>query len=259
MLLAVPVALAAAVAVGLSGQPFIAACFVGLACLLIARANILDNGLMAGAVVVVYLAQPAGADPGVAALGLMAGAVVAIVVLARIPRTGRRSPIAPEIAYLHAGTMAGAVAVDTFLVVTIDVPHGSWIPMTMTMALRPVGSESQTIAYQRIAGTALGALVAIALLELPPAMAARERDELSVSPEEDVGGDRAVAREPARPHAVRDPHRGEQPRRRDRACRDHPDQRRGRDGDRGGARARRGARRLGRPGRADGELRRRGS
>ncbi len=174
LLLAVPVALAAAVAVGLSGQPFVAACFAALACLLVAPANQLDNGLMAGlpTIVVVYLAQSTPGDPAVAAVGLLAGAVVAVVVLSRIPKTGRRVPIAGNVAYLHAGTMAAAVGVTTLVVIALDVPHGYWIPMTMTMVLRPVGSETRSIAYQRIAGTVLGAVLAIALLELLPATVA---------------------------------------------------------------------------------------
>jgi hypothetical protein len=174
LLLAVPVALAAAVAVGLSGQPFVAACFAALACLLVAPANQLDNGLMAGlpTIVVVYLAQATPGDPAVAAVGLLAGAVVAVVVLSRIPKTGRRSPIAGNVAYLHAGTMAVAVGLTTFAVIALDVPHGYWIPMTMTMVLRPVGAETRNIAYQRIAGTVLGAVLAIALLELLPATVA---------------------------------------------------------------------------------------
>jgi uncharacterized membrane protein YccC len=123
-------------------------------------------------IVVVYLAQSAPGDAAVAAVWLLAGAAVAVVVLSRIPKTGRRTPIAGNVAYLHAGTMAVVVGVTTYVVIALDVPHGYWIPMTMTMVLRPVGSEARSIAYQRIAGTVLGAVLAIAILELLPATAA---------------------------------------------------------------------------------------
>jgi len=127
-------------------------------------------------IVVVYLAQPAPGDPAVAAVGLLAGAVVAVIVLSRIPKSGHRTPIAGDVAYVHAGMMAAAVGVTTLDVIALDVPHGYWIPMTMTMVLRPVGSETRRIAYQRIAGTVLGAVLAIERVGNAPRCRGRSRD-----------------------------------------------------------------------------------
>jgi hypothetical protein len=173
--LVVPAAMTGVVASGISGEALPAACFVALACLLVAPANIVRNGLLAGipTIAAVYTTLPAGPDPlEVGAWMLAAGAFIVLVA----SLTGLRKPaepagVLPWTAWAHAVAMAATVGVVVLVLGLVDVPHGYWIAMTMTVVLRPYGSETRTVARQRVGGTTLGAVLALALALLLPAWA----------------------------------------------------------------------------------------
>ena len=172
-LLLVPlVAATAAVAVAVTGQPFVAACFALLVCLLIAPANTLDNGLLAAvpAIASVYLGEPALAlEPVPTALWTLVGGLLIVLLMAIGSSPAPLTGISAATAYRHAATMAVAVGVAVFVVLEFDVPHGYWVPMTMALVLQPFAAETRGRAGQRIWGTVGGALLALLMaLTLPP-------------------------------------------------------------------------------------------
>lgn len=168
--LALPGAMTGAVAVALQGQALPAACFVALACLLVAPANLVRNGLLAGiptiAAVLTALTMPM--EPAAVAGWMLLGSAVALAVVAPLRTPSEPAGVPMRTALLHAATMAVAVGIATFLVVAGEVPHGYWITMTMTIVLRPYGPETTNVARQRVGGTIGGAAVAVVLSILAP-------------------------------------------------------------------------------------------
>jgi Fusaric acid resistance protein-like len=161
--LTVPAALAGAVAVAVSGQALPAAGFVALACLMAAPANMLSNRVIAGI--------PATLDPAPVAGWMLAGGAYSVLVAQRL-----RQPEVPEqidagTAWRHAIAMAAAVGLATFLVIVLDVPHGYWIGMTLTIVLRPLGAETRSVVRQRVGGTVAGAVLALGIGLLLPGWA----------------------------------------------------------------------------------------
>lgn len=172
MVLSLPIALAGAVAVGLRGQPFAAACFVALCCVMIAPAEMRQEGLLAGlpTAAAVLVSVPGAYDPALTAAWMVAGSLllVAIAVVARFSRTeSARTP--PSRAWRHAAVMAVAVGVVVYLVQIYDVPHGYWVAVTLTVVLRPLHDLTRTKAHQRILGTVGGVVLALLLAWLLPA------------------------------------------------------------------------------------------
>ena len=174
--LAIPAALTGVVASGIAGQALPAACFVALACLLVAPANLVQNGLLAGipTIAAVYATLPAGQDPVQVGTWMLVGGaiVVALSAVTRLKAPAQPAGVEPWTAWAHAIAMAVVVGVVVLLLGVVDVPHGYWIAMTMTIVLRPYGAETQSVARQRVAGTTLGAVLALALALVLPAWAA---------------------------------------------------------------------------------------
>lgn len=171
VLLVAVVTVTSAVASALNGQPFVAACFAILVCLIVAPANTLDNGLLATvpAIASIYLASPAlTIDPVPTALWTFIGGLVAIVLLSRLAQPSPLQGISMVTAYRHAAVMAVAVGVSVFLVLEFEVPHGYWVPTTMAFVLQPFATESQMRARARIWGTIGGSLLALVLAFLLP-------------------------------------------------------------------------------------------
>ncbi len=173
--LMLPAAMTGAVAVSLTGDPFAAACFAALACLLVAPANAWANGLMAGlpTVAAVLTSIPSEHDPPAIAGWILAGGVVAILLISRLrgePQEGQR--VDAWTAWVHAVAMAGSVGVVVGLLTVVDLPHGYWIAATLTIVLRPFRGETHASARQRVLGTVLGALLGLALAILLPGWAA---------------------------------------------------------------------------------------
>ncbi len=171
--LAVPAAMTGVVAAGISGQVLPAACFVALACLLVAPATMVQNGLLAGipTIAALYATLPMRQDPALVGGSMLVGGaiIVGIATLTRMSRPAQRSQVEPWTAWAHAAAMAVVVGVIVLILGVVDIPHGYWIAMTMTIVLRPFGAETRTVARQRVVGTMLGAVLALALaLFLPP-------------------------------------------------------------------------------------------
>jgi uncharacterized membrane protein YccC len=164
------------VAAGIAGQALAAACFVALACLLVAPANIVQNGLLAGipTIAAVYACLPTRQDPvQVGAWMLVGGAiVVGLSALTRLRKSAEPVRVDPWMAWAHAIAMAVVVGVIVLILGVVEIPHGYWIAMTMTIVLRPYGTETQSVARQRVVGTTLGTVLALALAVALPGWAA---------------------------------------------------------------------------------------
>jgi uncharacterized membrane protein YiaA len=168
--LAVPTAMAGAVAVALRGQPLVAAFFVVLCCLLVAPAGILQDGLLAmvPTVVAVLVLVPGDFQPGRTAIWMLFGGALAVAVASRLPRTTPTPGVEQRRAWRHAAVMALSVGAVVYLVGLWDVPHGYWVALTLTVVLRPFEDQTMKRSAQRVLGTIAGALLAlVAALFLP--------------------------------------------------------------------------------------------
>ncbi|MGC3992938.1 MAG: FUSC family protein [Propionicimonas sp.] len=170
--LAVPVAMTGAVAVALRGQPVAAACFVALCCLLVAPASMVADTLMAGlpSVAAVLVAVPGDLQPGPVALWLLVGGAAVVGLAALLPSSGSTATGLPaRRAWLHASVMGVVVGAAVYVVALLDWPHGYWLPLTLSIVLRPFDDETLRKSWQRVLGTVAGALVAVVLsFVLPP-------------------------------------------------------------------------------------------
>ena len=167
-------AMAGAVAVAVNGQAFAAACFIALACLLVAPASILQNGLLAGVptIAAVLGLIPISLDPVEVAGWMLVGGVIAVLVMAPLRKPAEPVGVDPAAAWAHAAVMGAAVGGSALWVTVFEVPHGYWICMTLTIVLRPFGNETLGVARERVLGTIGGAALALALAVLLPGWAA---------------------------------------------------------------------------------------
>lgn len=169
--LALPTAMTGAVAVALRGQPLAAACFVALCCLLVAPANTLADGLMAGvpSVAAVLVSVPGDFRADAVALWMVLGGAVMVLLGTRIgaperPLTG----VATVRAWRHAAVMALAVGLTVFAVEVLAWPHGYWLALTLTVVLRPFDDQTLKRSWQRVVGTVAGVLLAVVMAALLP-------------------------------------------------------------------------------------------
>lgn len=174
MALALPAAMAGAVGVGLRSQPFAAACFVALCCVMAAPAGIRQAGLLAGlpTVAAVLVSVPGSYEPVLTAVWMIAGSLllVAISVVARVPRS-MVSGVPPERAWRYAAVMAISVGIVVYLVQFYELSHGYWVAVTLTVVLQPWHDLTRAKARQRILGTVGGVLLALLIAEVLPAWA----------------------------------------------------------------------------------------
>jgi hypothetical protein len=171
LILTIPSALTGVVASHVNGHWFAATCFVALACLAIAPANMAANGLMAGlpTVAAVLAGNPFMVDPRQLAAWMLFGGVVVVLLIGRL-----RSPDAqvvkldPWTAWVHAGAMAGSVALVVGFLNLVTVPHGYWISATLTVILRPARWETESASRDRVIGTIAGASIALLFAAFVP-------------------------------------------------------------------------------------------
>ena len=171
--LAVPAAMAGVVAAALNATALPAACFVALVCLLAAPANVVQDKLVAGipTVAAVFATLPIRLEPMQVGAWMLVGGVIAVAVASRLRRPAPPQGIPERTAWIHAVTMAVLVGATILVVESLNVPHGYWAAMTLTVVLRPYGAETQMLARQRVLGTVAGALLALGLVLVLPAWA----------------------------------------------------------------------------------------
>lgn len=168
--LAIPATMAGAVAVAVRSEPVAAACFVALCCLLVAPVNQLHDGLLAGvpSLAAVLVAVPGSYDPGWTAVAILVGCGTLVLVATRAPRTRPPSGIPQLRAWRHATVMALAAGGVVYAVAALQVPHGYWIALTLTIVLRPFDDQTWSRSWQRIVGTLAGVVLALLLAALLP-------------------------------------------------------------------------------------------
>jgi hypothetical protein len=168
--LTVPAAMAGAVAVGLRGSPVAAACFVALSCLLAAPAAMVADGLLARipTVAAVLVAVPGQFDPAATAGWMLLGGLWCVLLATKMSPRHELKPLPARIAWVHASVMALTAAVFVLSTMELQVPHGYWAAMTLTLVLRANPGETWLVAVQRIVGTVGGALVALSAAWLLP-------------------------------------------------------------------------------------------
>jgi hypothetical protein len=162
-----------AVAVGVSGDAVVAACFAALSCVLVAPANAYRKALLAGVptAVTVLVGLPLDLDPAATLVWMTLGGLWGVLLMSRLRVAKSDTGVPAVTAWLHAVVMAAAVALIVYVVTRYDVPHGYWVAMTMTIVLRPIGTETRALSAQRIAGTVLGVIVALLAAALLPGWA----------------------------------------------------------------------------------------
>lgn len=171
MTLALPTAMAGAVAVALRGEPVAAACFVALCCVMVAPAEIYQQGLLPGlpTAAAVLVAVPGNYAPASTAAWMIAGSLllVVIAVVAKFPKPQETGTDRVR-AWRHAAVMAACVGVVVYVIQLYDVPHGYWIAVTLTVVLRPLPDHTRERARQRIIGTVGGVILALVLASVMP-------------------------------------------------------------------------------------------
>jgi hypothetical protein len=169
--LAVPAAMAGAVAVAVRGQPVAAACLVALCCLLVTPASIVADALMAGVpgTAAVLVLVPGTYDSTTVALWMLLGGAVMVLLGSRLPVRGKKAEGLPAArAWRHGIVMAVAVGLTVWLVALLDWPHGYWLALTLTLVLRPFDDQTLKKSWQRVLGTVGGVLLALALATVLP-------------------------------------------------------------------------------------------
>ncbi|HMR49395.1 MAG TPA: FUSC family protein [Arachnia sp.] len=169
--LALPSALAGAVAIGVRGDPFATACFVALCCVIVAAADRHQEGLLAGmpCVVTVLVSIPGAYDPAWIAAWMVVGSLVTagIAVLLKVPPAA--SPgVSASLAWRHGIVMATSAGVVMYLVQYFGIPHGYWIVVTLTVVLRPMIDHTKARARQRVIGTVGGVFLSLLLVQTVP-------------------------------------------------------------------------------------------
>lgn len=170
---AIPVALTGAVALGVAGQPYSAGAFAALACLLIVQGNLVVNGLLLAlpTIASVFTCLP-HRNVGLIVSWMLVGALIPPLILRKASKPTQFVGVPQATAWWHAAAMAALVGPSVYLVNRYQLPHGYWLPMTMTVVLRPYGSETLKRARQRVAGTLAGAVLAVAMVLVVPPRAA---------------------------------------------------------------------------------------
>lgn len=101
------------------------------------------------------------------AVTLLTGAYTVIAVrLARLRLPLR--PVSNAVAIQHAVVLAVLCGVVTYLVATFNWPHGYWVVVTLAVVLRPSVRETRSVLRDRIVGTVVGSLIAVAVGSLIP-------------------------------------------------------------------------------------------
>ena len=172
--LALPGAAAGVVAVTVHGDALPAACLVAVVSLLIAPANMYQNGLLAGipTITAILTTIPLDLDAAFTGGWMLLGSALVVAIVAPVRHEGEQEKVDPKVAWFHASAMALVVGPMVYALTVTGVPRAHWVAMTLTVVLRPYGRETQKVARQRVIGTFAGAMIALALAVVVPQWAA---------------------------------------------------------------------------------------
>lgn len=173
--LAVLVGTAGAAGVAVEGQPLLAALLVAATTLLVGAANRLSIGMLA--LVPVLATVFASADRGLswweAGGWSLFGAFCGLLLLRAMKGRSDPVPLSARHAWRHAIVLAATCGFTLYLSLAWSLPHGYWITLTLLVALRPLPEERREILADRLWGTMLGAVGALAVAVLLPPLASQ--------------------------------------------------------------------------------------
>lgn len=162
--------LAALLGLAAQGEPLLAAAAVAVVSLLQAPVGRRCPG--GGAMVPVLTAVAASAglpdDRLVTALALAAGVGTVVATAAVL---GLRAPavmVGAALARRHAVALAATAALALGVLMELDVTHGYWVVLALSLVLRPVAEETRSLARDRVVGTVVGLVVGVAAVVLLP-------------------------------------------------------------------------------------------
>ena len=110
------------------------------------------------------LATPAPLETAaVQGIAVFAGAVYGIVLLGvlKVPVTAADSPVARSVATFYGAVLAILAGIATFAVASLQLEHGYWLTVTVLAVVQPSLTTSRRRAFSRVAGTTVGALLAV--------------------------------------------------------------------------------------------------
>jgi len=112
-------------------------------------------------------------DPSGVVLGIGAGAAWAIAITSRVATRPDPVPLDVRESWTHALVLAGTTSAATFVALSVPLPHGYWIVVTLCAVLVPAAAEQAQATAERVGGTLIGAMVGVfAGLLLPPPLVA---------------------------------------------------------------------------------------
>jgi hypothetical protein len=163
---------AAALGAATSGLPWLSGLAVAVTALATAPANAYSAGMLmlAPLITLVFAVTDRGFTWWQAGFWGMVGGLAGLAV-ARFLKYGQQPPrpLPWPIAWRHAVVLALAAGGTVAIAELTELPHAYWVAVTLLVALRPIPDERSAYALPRVAGTLLGALIAVVLVLLLPA------------------------------------------------------------------------------------------
>ena len=79
----------------------------------------------------------------------------------KVPVTAAETPIPRPVAVFYGAVLAILSGIATFAVASLQLEHGYWVTLTVLAVVQPSLTTSRRRAFARVAGTTVGALVAV--------------------------------------------------------------------------------------------------
>ena len=90
-----------------------------------------------------------------------AGYGIALLGVLKVPTTAAESPVPRPVAVFYGAVLAILAGIATFGVASLHLEHGYWVTLTVLAVVQPSLTTSRRRAFARVAGTTVGALVAV--------------------------------------------------------------------------------------------------
>ncbi len=120
---------------------------------------------IAAAVLATPVSFESAAGQGIA---LFVGAAYGIALLGvlKVPVPDPDRVIPPAVAVFYGAVLAVLTGIATFVVASVQLPHGYWVTLTILAVVQPSLTVSRQRAVARVAGTTVGALLAVVFASL---------------------------------------------------------------------------------------------
>lgn len=131
-----------------------------------ALANRRSAGLMSLAPILVVLFGPGPIDLPwwTAALWVLGGGITGYFIARILKFQAVATPVSRAVAWEHGLAVGISSAIAMAWALSQDIPHGYWVAVTILMALRPLPDQRRSTLRGRLAGTLLGAVLALVVV-----------------------------------------------------------------------------------------------